>query len=322
MKPKNKYSMDNTTYAEFFDEIINEGENVHTAMVEIPRFQSLVDFVKSIPEEIVYEPQNPEYGKEMNPHITVLYGIDPVEGERAKALLRKVPSQIYATLGQTGIFETPQFDVLKIEVYSPYLSRINKFLRDNVEYENDFPSYKPHVTLCYLKKGMGKELVGDKRFAGMKFTFKTFLYSDENRRKESVPMTPTKSIKEIGAGGGAGGGYGGLAGAGGQIAASGWAGTYSSPQTSNRNRMYPKQSGMRDTMTGNTVRGIDPYDTITPDDLKHPKYSPDEIRTGFRVEMPKMQYPNKDIARKIVFAKLARNPKYYSDLHQYFDTET
>jgi 2'-5' RNA ligase len=308
--------MDNHTLIEFFPDLINEGDNVHTVMVEIPKFKELIDYIAAIPADIVYEPADPEYGKTKTPHVTVLYGIEPMEGEKAKALLRKIPAVVTATLGGLSLFETPKFDVLKIDVTSPYLSRINKFLTNNVEYHNDYPSYHPHVTLCYLKKGMGKELAGDSRFAGTKLAFKTFLYSDATRNKEKIPMkTPEEPIKEYGAGGGYGGATGGA------VAASGWAGTFSSAQTSGRIGMYPQQKGYRDTSRGNVVTGINPYDTINDQDLTDPRFGKDEIRTGLRYEMPKMQYPNKDIARALVIANLEKNPKFYSDLHQYFDTQ-
>jgi 2'-5' RNA ligase len=318
---KRNFSMDNLIYSDFFyDLLFEEIDNVHTVMVELPHLKALEDYIASIPEEILYEPTNPQYGREKHPHITVLYGIEPMEGEKAKALLRKVPSQVTATLGTISMFEAPKFDVLKIDVTSPYLARINKFLTSNVEYENDHPSYHPHVTIAYLKKGEGKQFINDNRFVGTKFVFKTFLYSDEHRNHEKIPMRQmdgSSSLEEYGYG--AGGGYGNAAG--GAVAASGWAGTFSSPQTSTRLNMYPKQSGMRQTSKANTVRGIDPYDAVNPQDLQDPRFSPDEIRAGIRAEMGKMEYPNKDIARNLVIHNLETNPKYYSDLHQYFDTE-
>jgi 2'-5' RNA ligase len=315
--------MDNKyIYSEFFTDLLllEELDNVHTVMVELPHFHSLEEYIKSIPEDILYEPNDPQYGREKHPHITVLYGIEPMEGEKAKNLLRKVPAQVTATLGAVTMFEAPKFDVLKIDVTSPYLARINKFLRANVEYENDHPTYHPHVTIAYLKKGTAEKFVGDHRFVGMKFAFKTFLYSDEQRGKIKIPMKQSESNGSLAEYGyGAGGGYGNAAG--GAVAASGWAGTFSSPQTSTRLNMYPKQSGMRQTSKANTVRGIDPYDAVNPQDLKDPRFSPDEIRTGIRYEMARMEYPNKDIARNLTIHNLETNPKFYSDLHQYFDTE-
>jgi len=313
------------SYIEYYEELIMEGDDVHTVMIEIPKFPELMEFINSIPEEILYEPNDPKYGRTHNPHITVLYGIDKMEGEKARSILRKIPSAITATLGSVTKFETPEFDVIKIDVSSPYLYRVNKFLRDNVEYHNDYDTFHPHVTVAYVKKGEGSQFLKDNRFAGKRFAFRAFLYSNENWDKEVIPMkvSKPKAVDEVALG--LGGGYGGSPG--GQIAASGWAATYSSPQSSTRLGNYKTQSGgfpkqtTRDKGTGNTVTGIDPYDTVTDEDLKDPRFSADEIRSGLRYEMAQMEYPNKDIARQIVIQRLKKNPKQYSDLHQYFDTE-
>lgn len=116
------------------------------------------------------------------------------------------------------------------------------------------------------------------------------------------------------------GGYGGGAMAGGQVAPTNWAGTFSSNQTSRRLNDYPA-SRRYTYMQGNTVIGSSLYDTITQDDLKSDKFSPDEIMTGLRWEMTHMEYPSKDVARPVVIKNLERNPKYYSDLDMYFKSD-
>ena len=119
---------------------------------------------------------------------------------------------------------------------------------------------------------------------------------------------------------GTSGGYGGGAMAGGAVAPMNWAGTQSSPQTSRRLKDYPA-SRRYTYMQGNTIIGSFLYDTITRDDLTHEKFTPDEMFAGFRAEMKKLEYPNKDIARPIIIKNLESDPKYYSDLKQYFNSD-
>jgi hypothetical protein len=119
---------------------------------------------------------------------------------------------------------------------------------------------------------------------------------------------------------GTSGGYGGGAMAGGPMAPMGWAGTNSSPQTSRRLKDYPA-SRRYTYMQGNTVIGSSLYDTITKDDLTHPKFGPAEIMTGLRSEMRQLEYPDKDVARKIVIQNLEKNPKFYSDLDKYLKSD-
>ena len=74
-------------------------------------------------------------------------------------------------------------------------------------------------------------------------------------------------------------------------------------------------------MQGNTVIGSSLYDTITQDDLNDPRFSRDEMLAGYRWEMKHMEYPSKDLARAIIIKNLEKNPKYYSDLDMYFNSD-
>ena len=74
-------------------------------------------------------------------------------------------------------------------------------------------------------------------------------------------------------------------------------------------------------MQGNTVIGNSLYDTITQDDLKDERFTPDQIMAGLRYEMKRLEYPNKDVARPVVIKNLEKNPNFYSDLEQYFKSD-
>jgi 2'-5' RNA ligase len=292
--------------------ILSEG---HCIMVDVPNGNKILEFVNSLPTECVYEEEGENYGKETNPHITLMYGLDDKEEARVKELLNKIPKNIMAELGQISKFEnadTP-YDVLKVEVKSPHLSRIHEMIKKNFNNDYKWPEYNPHVTLAYVKKGSCNEYIGSKIFEGMKFKFENFTYSNGNREQNHKV-----NMKEYFVG--QSGGYGGGAMTGGQVAPTNWAGTFSSNQTSRRLNDYPA-SRRYTYMQGNTVIGSSLYDTITSDDLKHPKFSPQEIFTGLRKEMSRMEYPDKDVAKKTVLANLEKDPKFYSDLHMYFNSD-
>jgi hypothetical protein len=262
----------------------------------------------------VFDIGNRDYGKESNPHITVLYGIQPEEEEKAKSILSKIPGKLTATLGPISLFENSKsddgrtFDVLKIDVKSPHLSMVNKTLRNSVKYESSYPDYRPHVTLAYLQPGKGKEYVGNNKFAGMKFLFDVFVYSGGDKDVHSnVPM----ALKEYLVG--QSGGYG--AAAGGATAALGWASTPGTQTSGRPGKVNPNRKSSY--MHGNTVVNNSLYDTIRPEDLAHPKFDPDEIMTGLRWEMKRLEYPDKTRARPFVIQNLEKNPKYYSELGMY-----
>jgi 2'-5' RNA ligase len=299
-------------YYSFYTELITEG---HCIMADVPQKESMLDFIKKIPTECVYEEAGKHYGKENNPHVTVMYGLSPVEENRVKELLTKVPKKIMAELGQISKFENANapYDVLKIEVKSSHLSKIHEMIRKNFDNNYQWPEYNPHVTLAYVKKGTCNEYVGNKTFEGMKLMFEAFMYNNGDRNQNHAVLMKEYNV-------GTSGGYGGGAMAGGAVAPMNWAGTQSSPQTSRRLKDYPA-SRRYTYMQGNTIIGNSLYDTITRDDLTHQKFTPDEMFAGFRAEMKKMEYPDKDVARPIIIKNLESDPKYYSDLKQYFNSD-
>jgi 2'-5' RNA ligase len=308
-------NMDNIAkYYSFYTDLITEG---HCIMVDLPSKDKILDFVNNIPIEHVYEEPGEHYGKETNPHVTIMYGLSPIEENRVKELLSKVPKKVSATLGKISKFEnadTP-YDVLKIEVHSPHLAKIHEMIKGNFENNYKYPQYNPHVTLAYVKKNTCNEYVGNKMFEGMKFNFENFTYSNGIRElNHKVPM------KEYFVGTSAG--YGGGAMAGGAVAPMNWAGTPSGPQTSLRLQNYPA-SRRYTYMQGNTAINSSAYNTITPDDLKDAagKFGADEIFAGLRYEMKRMQYPDKDVARPTVLKNLSKNPHYYSDLDMYINSD-
>jgi len=79
----------------------------------------------------------------------------------------------------------------------------------------------------------------------------------------------------------------------------------------------PKLQRNVSTMQGNTVISNGLVDVISPEDLSDPRFNPDEIRTGIRAEMQKMEYPLKTVALMKAKENLAKNRKYYSDLGSY-----
>ena len=124
---------------------------------ESPEIKALQDL---IPEDALYKPNNPQYGRKKHPHITVLFGIVTEETEPVQELVRdKGPIKITFEK-KLSIFTKDDYDVVKVGVESKQLSEMNKALTENLEVENDYPDYKPHLTVAYVKKGLGKDFDG------------------------------------------------------------------------------------------------------------------------------------------------------------------
>jgi 2'-5' RNA ligase len=105
-----------------------------------------------IPEEALFQ----EYGREVNPHVTILYGLrNDVTVAQIRDVLKNF--ELLKTIEVFGcsLFDSSSsYDVLKMDVVGPKtLWDINSLLKIFPLPGETFPDYKPHVTLAYLKKG-------------------------------------------------------------------------------------------------------------------------------------------------------------------------
>jgi hypothetical protein len=96
-------------------------------------------------------------GLEQEPHVTILYGIEPTEDKKKLLNICKQFPKIEIEGTGVSIFKNEKFDVLKIDVNPIKLLPIHNFLKDNFEFENDYPDYHPHITIAYLKPNCGKK---------------------------------------------------------------------------------------------------------------------------------------------------------------------
>ena len=136
-----------------------------------------------IPNSDIY----PEEGREDEMHVTVLFGLHDNEPDDVEEALEG-ESPIKLTLGKTSIFEAEKYDVVKLGVESDDLHRINAKLRDRCEHTMTYPEYKPHCTIAYVKKGMGKKYIGNDKFAGTKLEIDEVLFSNKRREKISIRL--------------------------------------------------------------------------------------------------------------------------------------
>jgi 2'-5' RNA ligase len=98
------------------------------------------------------------YGKEVEPHVTVLYGIHAdVPDEDVEKLIDEI-SRPKINLGKVSTFENELFDVLKFDIESPDLVELNKKFKE-LPHTSEHPNYHPHATIAYLKKGTAKKYI-------------------------------------------------------------------------------------------------------------------------------------------------------------------
>lgn len=131
------------------------------------------------------EDVDPKEGREDEVHVTVLFGLHADEPDEVEEALEGT-GPVRLTLGKTSIFECAEYDVVKLDVESEDLHRLNKKLADCCQHTQTHPTYKPHCTISYVKKGRGKKYVGNDKFAGTSVEINEVLFSNKNRVKTAV----------------------------------------------------------------------------------------------------------------------------------------
>jgi 2'-5' RNA ligase len=163
-----------------FDWTILADYSYASTQVNLPEAeaQRIIEWGKeNIPDDELYEdPEDDTMGREDTVHCTVLYGLVDQDPEPVRELLSGTGT-IKATLGKISLFEQDDYDVVKIAVKSPDLHRLHKKLSDNLENENSFPEYTPHVTIAYVKPGSGKPFAGSTEFENTELSFSKVRFS-------------------------------------------------------------------------------------------------------------------------------------------------
>lgn len=118
----------------------------------------------NIPDDDLYTDEDGESGREQEQHITVKYGLlaKDVPEELYEIVESTAPFQI--ELGNVSLFTNDKFDVVKIDVKSPELMALNKRISEAIPHEDSYPTYVPHVTVAYVKKGTAGHIDGDDPF--------------------------------------------------------------------------------------------------------------------------------------------------------------
>ncbi len=101
----------------------------------------------------------------------------------------KESGPVKITLGDTGVFESEEHDVVIIHVLSTDLHNLRRKVENAVENTQTFPDYKPHITIAYVTKGKGKEYAEKlNTLKGKEITLDTLTFSDTDRNHVYFPL--------------------------------------------------------------------------------------------------------------------------------------
>lgn len=150
---------------------------------------------ETIKDSDIYSPPNDLiHGREDESHITLLYGIHSQSPEQVQAILaREQPFEV--RLGQISIFTTnDEFDVVKIETSSPSLFYFNHLLKNNLQNTSSFDTYRPHVTIAYIKKNLYSNLIGNSNFKDWRWTANSVVFSSANGEKTPIRLNTLRPV--------------------------------------------------------------------------------------------------------------------------------
>jgi 2'-5' RNA ligase len=118
--------------------------------------------ITSIIEEGDIYDKEPRYGIETDPHITVLYGLhkEVTANDIKKSLKRFKNKKIEIDIDGIGKFDSGKFSVIKLNVESSILNSMNKSL-SKLPHTTDFPDYRPHMTIAYVKPGKADKYLNE-----------------------------------------------------------------------------------------------------------------------------------------------------------------
>lgn len=135
-----------------------------------------------------------EDGRETDPHVTVLYGLDGATADQVAEVLKSEPP-IRLSFGNIVIFEDDGergSDVIVLSVSSSDLARLNEKLKASLPHVNTHPFYTPHATLAYVKPGDG-EKYADKKIIDGEFVIDRVVFSDANNAETLIRLEGSKS---------------------------------------------------------------------------------------------------------------------------------
>ena len=159
--------------------------------IDKKKWNSILDQIDE--KDLYYDPEGiEEYGREEDPHCTIIFGIHSSENEQDK-IIKKLENYKPVTLelGKVSMFDTDKYDVIKIDVKpSKELLSYRKDMIENTKNTQTYADYHPHMTVAYVKKGKGNKYIKKINIdeLGKELEFDTIKYSDSDYKKKTIKL--------------------------------------------------------------------------------------------------------------------------------------
>lgn len=124
---------------------------------------------------------------EEDPHVTVLYGLSTCDPADVSGLVSGCGPIEWET-GGLSVFKNKLTHVLKLDVHSPTLTKLNARLREMLPNKNTF-AYWPHVTVAHLKPGKADEYADGNDIGPLQAVSRDIVLHTRNRKRFEIPLT-------------------------------------------------------------------------------------------------------------------------------------
>ena len=160
---------------------------------DFPEMANIHGIIKK--EDIYTENEDKSFGLEDEPHCTLLYGLHKEITKNEITPIIENFSYGNCELQNASLFENEKYDVLKFDVSGKNLAETNEKLKE-LPYTSDFPDFHPHMTIAYLKPGMGKKYVN--RLENVKYAVapKNIIFSPANGEKTEISINISEGSAE------------------------------------------------------------------------------------------------------------------------------
>ena len=125
-------------------------------------------------------------------HVTIKYGLHTEDAAPVQKVLSNW-GPVSLTLRDIELFDNaPNYDVLIVRVESPDLIDMNQAI-SKLPHTDTHPTYQPHATLAYLKKGLSDKWVGSADFNGETFTEKMIRFTSSSGANSDISLGDKKT---------------------------------------------------------------------------------------------------------------------------------
>lgn len=153
-------------------------------MLSIPMMNEVIEKLQKEIKKVMVRNgyrENEDYEFETYPHITVAFGINvDTDTNVIKEIVGNRPS--YFQITELSLFDNENFDIIKFDIMSADLRILNQIIKSKMEVKSDYPGYHPHLTVAYVPKGLGVEIItllNHLLYVEWKYHFEPLTHSNE-----------------------------------------------------------------------------------------------------------------------------------------------